>query len=134
MRSSLNQNKLYQNSYICMERAEIICLTFRTVAAIFHIHFIILQASKLLWLKVQNVWKYLLLTILVQREIDVYITPSTSAGAKSSSGLLPKISAAFPRIRVMESRWKSCLVATFSSLPWFRAMAAPIRLTCSTAT
>ena len=30
----------------------------------------------------------------------------------------PSISAAFPRIRVRESRWNRCLVATLLSLPW----------------
>ena len=34
----------------------------------------------------------------------IYITPSTNADAKSASGLLPTIKAAFPRIRVKDSR------------------------------
>ena len=67
-------------------------------------------------------------------EVIIYSTPSTSAPTKSSSGFLPTIKAAFPRIRVKDRRWNNCLVASCSSLPWFLAMAAPMHLTCSTAT
>ena len=58
--------------------------------------------------------------------------PSTSGGARSS-GLLLMSMAAFPRIKLMDMRWKSCLDATFSSHPWCRARAASILFICSVA-
>ena len=61
---------------------------------------------------VSTSWKWLLLVDFSTREIIIYWTPSTS-------GFLPTIKAAFPRIRVKDRRWKSCLVANCSSLLWF---------------
>ena len=47
----------------------------------------------------------------------------------SVSGLLDISRAALPRIKVTDIRWNNCLVATRSSIPWWRATAAPILLT-----
>ena len=57
--------------------------------------------------------------------------PSTSAGARSLSGLLVITRDAFPRIKVRDNLWKSCLTATVSNTPWWRATATPILFTCS---
>ena len=45
-----------------------------------------------------------------------YSIPSTSGEAKSSAGLRLISRAAFPRIRVMDNRWNSCLDTTRRSL------------------
>ena len=63
-----------------------------------------------------------------------YWTPSTSGWARSESGLLLMIMAALPLIRVMDILWNNCLMAMFSSIPWWRDNAAPILFVCSTAT
>ena len=60
--------------------------------------------------------------------------PSTSGWARSESGLLLMIMAALPLIRVRDILWNNCLVAMFSSIPWWRDRAAPILFVCSTAT
>ena len=60
--------------------------------------------------------------------------PSTSGWARSESGLLLTIKAALPLIRVRAILWNNCLMAMFSSIPWWRDKAAPILFVCSTAT
>ena len=62
-------------------------------------------------------WKCLLRAILVQRG-NCYLHHSINVCCWKILVWPPSISAAFPRIRVRESRWNRCLVATLLSLSW----------------
>ena len=64
-----------------------------------------------------RVWKCLLRAILVQRG-NCYLHHSINFCCWKILVWPPSISAAFPRIRVRESRWNRCLVATLLSLSW----------------
>ena len=55
---------------------------------------------------------------VVQGNVVIYSAPSTIAAAKSS-GLLPMMRAAFPRIKVKERCCKSCPKEILSSQPWW---------------